>query len=207
MKQKKVTLIAMGLLAVLIVLVLSIVMTGCSNDEYTELMPQNTAAQMVTPAVVVEEKTGLNQKTALDTPVQPRSLPTQIPPTAILTPTSTLTPTIVPLPDITTSLGQLQVSEIQLRNQDIFSDQAPAGCQFLVVWLEPADNHKVDLNYYQQFKGVSVGVYISMEDGSDKVYPGTGFWNERLFLRFTIPTTMHNYVLFWPDNPAIALGK
>lgn len=118
-----------------------------------------------------------------------------------------------PLATIKTSLGDLKIVKVEL------SDRFPPGCsnppklgcegvqkgyQILLVWLESASgNPKIFDDLFKAY----IEAYVTADDGSTTKLARTGFVDQKPFILFTPPDTAHNFKLFWPDNPAIELGK
>lgn len=112
-------------------------------------------------------------------------------------------PTATPLPMssvITTSAGQLFITNAYLPAKDMSGDEAAPGYQILLVWFDSADGNAIG-----DFYGASEGVYIAGDDGSETQKSLGGIAFGVPYLEFVPPTAAQEFTLHWPGNPPVEL--
>ena len=177
-------------------LVVSLVISGCGPGQLLGPTLTPTSTSTLTPTV-----TPTNTPTATPVPTY-----TPIPPTATATP--------IPKPRLTTSVGVLEISSVQRGDRfppgcsldSLACQQAQAGYQVLVVWLESAEgSDPADIS--SDLFEASQGVYVIAADGSQTNSMGGGMIASRLFVAFTPPASATDFQLFWPGNSVVDLEE
>lgn len=133
-----------------------------------------------------------------ETPVPPTLTP--IPPTETPIP-PTITP--IPLNKITTSLGDVIITKVEIVSEDMFGSKAAPGYQILYVWFESADGSEIDGG---AFLDASEGAYVLGNDGSKTERYLGGLMSGSLMIGFTPPVSAKEFSLHWGNNDPITLS-